>query len=307
MDLAHDSWVLGGTFKQIYKIDPERFEPPNFITKVKSRYFFKTLYSVLASEVFKRRIIFSSLTPFENYLKIAKLSWTKKALLFTHYDGIMPDKIIKLFNKSNLIFVYSHNDIKKLSDQGVKSKIIPITGAIDPDLFTQIKFEGQKIAWIGTPVSRKNPEYLLSFAQKSPQITFKVFGRNWRNSPLWTQTSGMKNIEYHEIIKPVNSTDLFDCSHFLMLSRLEGGPMTLLEALASGLIPICTKTGIVEEILNETGYLNQIVAEPLNLSELSIKINAKYSHEHRKHAAEIALKYSFKRLTRIISSEIGKL
>jgi len=45
---------------------------------------------------------------------------------------------------------------------------------------------------------------------------------------------------------------------YLMLSQLEGGPLTLLEAMGVGIWPICTSTGIAVDILSHVPYGNLV-------------------------------------------------
>jgi len=308
IDPSHDSWILGGTFKRIYELNTKMYSYPKQISSFRSINLIKTFFYVLLAEVGRKKIIFSSITPLQNYSKIAKTNLTKKVLLFTHFDGEISKNLIELFNKVDLILVYSRNQLIEFVKLGVLSKIQVITGAIEIELFDSLSDSQQiKVAWIGTAASRKNPQLLLRAAVEHPELNFKILGRNWHTSPYWEKLSSLDNVEYCEINKPISSQDLKDCSHLLMLSRVEGGPMTLLEALAAGLIPVCTNTGIVEDVLSETGYLSQIITNLEDFEEVGYALKRSFSYAHRQSAAKIARSYSFQRLEKLISVEISKL
>jgi len=51
---------------------------------------------------------------------------------------------------------------------------------------------------------------------------------------------------------------------YLMCSRYEGGPITLLEAMASGLPTVATRVGLAEELIQDgvEGYLVDAVGDP---------------------------------------------
>ena len=86
-----------------------------------------------------------------------------------------------------------------------------------------------------------------------------------------------------------------------MLSEIEGGPMPLLESLAAGLIPICTRTGFVEDLLGPLNLRHNIVdrfdiAEILRLIESSQNPGS-----HNPSGINFAKKYDFTTLAKAIS------
>ena len=115
------------------------------------------------------------------------------------------------------------------------------------------------------------------------------------------------NIEYYEINRRVYGDDLKDCSHHLILSEVEGGPISLIESVASGLVPVCTRTGIAEEFLSECGYLAQLLDNPSDFNSIKIKLRNKYSAGHKLYAAELAKGYSIFRFSKNMKAEIEKV
>ena len=217
----------------------------------------------------------------------------------------MPSKkTVRLLNKSDLIFVQSDDLKHQLSSFGVTSKKVTITGAINPLYFETSPAPGNKIAWIGTAAAHKNPEMLLRLAKQNLDLNFKVLGRNWRNSKIFDRLNQLPNVEYVEINKQIKSSDLDLCSHFLMLSTVEGGPITLLEALAAGLIPICTPVGIAPELLPKIGYKKQLLISNYTLESIRQKYETPYSNNHRLKASKFAKSFTINRLGSLINNEI---
>jgi hypothetical protein len=92
-----------------------------------------------------------------------------------------------------------------------------------------------------------------------------------------------------------------------MISSIEGGPISLIEAVASGLIPICTNTGIVEEFLDLVNYKDQIISSPTNFSDIITKYNYKYHQSQIDYSIKIAKQFSILRLSEIITSQAFSL
>jgi glycosyltransferase involved in cell wall biosynthesis len=90
-----------------------------------------------------------------------------------------------------------------------------------------------------------------------------------------------------------------------MTSEFEGGPMPLMETLAAGIVPICTRTGFVEAIFEFAGLPNRLIIEP-NLDAINEAIqwardtNFKIPSETR----DKILSLSFNRLANLIKANL---
>jgi glycosyltransferase involved in cell wall biosynthesis len=306
IDPSHEHWVLGGMFSEVAESSPDFFLSPKTISNVRNYQFVLTFLRVVKLVTQKRTLLFSSITPLENFLKFSLFRSNKKILWFTHLFGEISVKYISVLNKVDLIFVHSTQEKEFLQKNGVICPIIPLIGAIKPELFKKPNFKGNKIAFIGSPTKRKNVDIFLEFVDKNPHLQFKVLGRNWEEHDIWSSSTNRKNLEYFEIKKQITCSDLIDCSHHLILSSKEGGPISLIESVASGLIPITTRIGIAEEFLSDCGYLNQIIDFPINFDEINGKLKNLYSTEHRNSAAKKALEYSISRFSLNLKYEIMK-
>ena len=82
IDTGHSNWILGGLVREVSEIDPVFFFKPTAISNIRSKFIFSTIFKVIRVLMRRNPILFSSLTPLENFLKIAKLSINKKAVMF---------------------------------------------------------------------------------------------------------------------------------------------------------------------------------------------------------------------------------
>ena len=307
IDPSHSKWVLGGLFNEISQTNLDFFCYPQEIYRLKSLSLFKSIFTVVSLSVRRPPIIFSSLTPFQNFLKLNPFNLNLKFLWLTHFEGVPNKRIIGTLNKANVIFVHSNSIKSNLQELGVVSKIIPVIGAVNPELFIQMSTSGNRIAWVGTAADRKNPEMLLRFALHNSDLNFRVLGKDWQKHLVFRQLKNINNIEYVEIDSKIKSMDFEGCSHYLMLSKVEGGPISLLEALASGLIPVCAPVGIAPELLSKCGYEDQLLGTEYNFATIREKCMKTYSIAHREKVAKYINSYSVTRLSKIIQSEIQKI
>jgi glycosyltransferase involved in cell wall biosynthesis len=196
-------------------------------------------------------LLFSSLTPLENYIKYPyKLRKSQNiGLWFTHKEGDFGGREKRALMNANHIFLHSDRQIEKIKGF-TNATYTSVIGAIDQKRFIAPAKTKSEIAWIGTPSARKRPEMLFEIARKLPDFDFRIIGPGWKESGLWEEVKSIQNINVVEINGALSSRDLDGCSMYLMTSKIEGGPMPLLEAVASGLIPIVTDVGFVREVFN---------------------------------------------------------
>lgn len=303
-DPAHANWILGGLTREISFSIPSFFETPVFVSRVRSKFVFKSLLEVMKLIIKGKPLLFSSLTPLENFFKYYKIKRNPLFLIFTHQSDSFSKRQKKLLQRVDIIFVHSPKDIEIFRNLGLSCRIVPFIGAINPENFSRSVKVGEVIAFIGTPVERKNPKLFLEFTKTNPHTQFRILGKNWRKSKYWKELISLGNIEYKEINSPICTEDLDGCSHYLMMSSIEGGPIPLLETMAAGLIPIATKTGISVDFLSEIGLADQLIDSPSNFNEIMEKILNQYSESKINSAIQIAKSYSIERFSKILKFEI---
>lgn len=111
----------------------------------------------------------------------------------------------------------------------------------------------------GASTLRKSPELLLSIADRldAAHYAFVFIGLDWQPYATALRERGWTVIAPGLVPEPLQYRYLGEGDIYLMLSRLEGGPLPLLETMGLGMWPICTPTGIAPDIIRhgENGSL----------------------------------------------------
>lgn len=257
----------------------------------------------------KQDILFSSLTPAENFFLVRRFLGHSGTLglWFTHKDGNFSKRELLVLRKMNLIFVHSSAAAELLKSL-TTAKIVQTLGALNPERFSEAAKYGEKLVWVGTPIERKRPHILIEMIERFPHENFRILGKGWKESGFWPKICSEPNVEYIELNGPISSSHLDGCDIYLMTSRIEGGPMPLMECLAAGLSPvIATNTGFTDDLLKlcklpliysgvSTGDLYSEVLRIRNEKKISLNIRR----------AEV-LEYSFDKLARVIGGNYQHL
>ena len=136
-------------------------------------------------------------------------------------------------------------------------KTVVILGAADPKFF---RFHERGNGVVGLSSSfyeRKNPDILLEVMKLLPHRQFVLLGRNWNQYALFEEMRALPNFTYksapYREYADIYST--FDV--FLSMSRLEGGPIPLIEAMMSNAVPVASRTGFAPEIIRhgDNGFI----------------------------------------------------
>ncbi|HUV13148.1 MAG TPA: glycosyltransferase family 4 protein, partial [Acidobacteriota bacterium] len=106
-----------------------------------------------------------------------------------------------------------------------------------------------------------------------------------------------------------------DADVFLLLSRWEGVPLAILEAMAYGNIVVATDVGGVSEIVEDgtTGFLvdatqpDDLLTEEVCITSLDIIQNPRKYDELRMNAFSSAMDFSWAKSARILSEVIDSL
>lgn len=306
LDPSHRTWVQGGVFSDLRRTAPEIFfgkcvylPPPNSLRNV-ARWLMSCMRIII-----HQRVLFSSLTPMENYSRFPSANKGQNiGIWFTHKDGSLNKREILCLDRAKVVFCHSNRELRSL-ERVTKAKIIVMLAAIDPQRFQVITRKGNKVLWIGTPAGRKNPKLVLELAKKLPNMEFKIIGKGWKNSSLWEAMKELTNVEYLEIAGPLTAEKIEDCKFFLMTSRVEGGPMPLMEALAAGLIPISTNTGFVSELFEIANVPRDlIVGANVESLEMGLRKASDLSANNFTVNSNNIKNLDFERLARLISENL---
>lgn len=304
VDPSHGDWVLGGIMRDIHCAAISNFEAPVALGSPKP---IKSLFSWLRqckSIGDKPYVLFSSLTPLENYSRFPIKSRTQKiGLWFTHNEFTFTRSQIKVLNLCNVIYVHSQS-IKESLEPLTRASIVVVIGAIDPKRFSRPSLPGEMIAWVGTSVQRKRPKLFLEVVSKNPDLNFRLLGRNWMNSEFWNLVGTLKNLEYIEVSGALSSSDFDGCSILLVTSEIEGGPMPIMEGLASGVFPVGTNTGFLKDLQEIAGLPRSFIHPATDRISAALRSQLNDVSRVSPTSREKILNLDFERLARIIQENL---
>lgn len=193
-------------------------------------------------------------TSFSLYLSRIKKSNnnSQKVVIINQIQDISPFQNrsnIKLLNQASKVIVQNQQTKNILISHQVRQKIIQVyPGPINRNRFFPGEKKNSYVLISGDFKPRKNPSKILECINKNKDLNFVIHGRNLSFFEDYKNT--MPNL----ILKKWNFADqpklMREASVFLNLSILEGGPISILEALSSGTPVIATDTGFAHEIIN---------------------------------------------------------
>jgi glycosyltransferase involved in cell wall biosynthesis len=141
------------------------------------------------------------------------------------------------------------------------ARLYTIIGGADPAVFKPKKRSGRPVGIVGAYYERKCPDLILAVIKAMPETQFLLIapdpteianaGLSWENYDRFSELLGQPNFRYITATYadfPVYF-DQFDV--YLSLSNLEGGPIPLIEAMFANCVPVVTRTGFAEDIVND--------------------------------------------------------
>jgi glycosyltransferase involved in cell wall biosynthesis len=150
------------------------------------------------------------------------------------------------------------------------TKILVIPGAVSDSTLLEKRNlpTNSKFLFIGRYERRKGVEELMQVVTSMPDLEISFVG-----SIPPSKKINRANIHYYGEVKEVNALNKILDEHTFIIapSHSEGMPNVLLEGMSRGLIPIATRVGAVEELIDNT---NGFLIEPKSVDAISKSIQA---------------------------------
>jgi glycosyltransferase involved in cell wall biosynthesis len=233
-----------------------------------------------------RNYFFSHHSLFETFLarESDKLGQAKVFVWYTHPRVETPASVAALlvaFDRATKIIFTCESNRQIWLDRGLpEEKSAVVLGAADPHMFRHHERTGAGVIGLSSAFyERKNPDVLLDLVKRLPHRRFLLLGRSWNQFALFEELLAQPNFTYK--IAPYREYgDIYSSFDvFLSISRLEGGPIPLIEAMMSNAVPVATRTGFAPEIIRDgvNGFTFDIDAtaeEIANLVEAAYEITA---------------------------------
>jgi glycosyltransferase involved in cell wall biosynthesis len=194
-------------------------------------------------------------------------------VFYTHYSESEFTKLeqSKILSKCNKIFTCNSFDKNQLVELGVnEDKIDVVYGGINREIyFPQITKKTEDYVLItGDCKERKCPSLAFEVISKMQNVNFIIHGRGWNEYSKRFNVSKFNNLKIINFNLKLNPELMRNATVYLSLSKLEGGPYTTVESMASGTPVVVTSTGWNPEIVNDSNgvllpievNINQVIA-----------------------------------------------
>lgn len=191
-----------------------------------------------------------------------KVLRSKTMVLFTHPNwskAYSPEHVGYILNKAGKIICLNSRIVKELIKLGIqREKLVVYHMASDPEMFTWHKRGNGCVGICMAYYKRKNPDLLLSIIKGMPNTEFILIGIGWDQYNNYQELISQNNFKYYDNIPYEEYPGLYHkMDVFLSTSDVEGGPVPLLEAMLSNVIPVVSDTGWARDIIEhgKNGYI----------------------------------------------------
>ena len=198
---------------------------------------------------------FSYPSMFESYLKSNPSRYKNRSIVnYTHnLDelGNLKHQAM-ILNQAHSVHFNCSADAEALVAVGLEpTKVRMIFGAVDDDCKPQVGItrEPKTVLLASRYGERKGLVVFPALVDLLPEWKFIILGRGWEDFLKNENLLDNPNIEYQFFNKEARNIAMSRATIFLSLSKLEGGPIPLIESMAMGVIPVATDTGFARDLI----------------------------------------------------------
>ena len=195
-----------------------------------------------------------------------------------HDDPRTAQDVAKALRSCTKVIAMSSPMARHLIENGVPiEKVVVVIGGADPAEFHPHVRGSGAVGFHSKFQERKAPHTVLEVVRAMPHRRFRLTGRKWRDAPVYDELVSLPNFEYAEDER-ATPTFYDSIDVFVSPSRLEGGPVPLIEAMMSNVVPVATRTGVAPDVIEHgvNGFLCDVGAPA---SEFAKCIDAAYALE----------------------------
>ena len=202
-------------------------------------------------------------------------------VFFTHPSHTREEgrKVARRLAQASAVVSMSSIHAERLVGDGVPAaKVHVVIPGTDSVRFQPHPRDGAgAVGFCSAYYQRKDPDRLAAIVAAMPNRRFLLVGKGWPEWSGFSELSGRPNFAYAEPAYDDYPAQYGAMDVLVSASRLEGGPIPLLEAMMSNVVPVCSRTGFAPDIVDHgvNGFIFDIdapVAEICELVELAYRL-----------------------------------
>jgi len=192
---------------------------------------------------------------------------SRNRIWLTHFDDLSDTKELVLReSRITKAFVQNTRLREILIEEGFPEDKLQVTpGAVERSIFhpsPEVEVREKYFLFSGDCKPRKDPKFVQWIIDSFPEHKFIIHGSGWRVFDGGILTT-YKNVEIIDFSFAKQAKLLRGASALISVAQNEGGPISILEALASGTPFLATDTGFARDLVtDDSGFL---VSEDRNL------------------------------------------
>lgn len=207
---------------------------------------------------------FAHFSFFRTFLRSHPHPEKKRTLVFfTHY-AFAPggeDAVVRDLRAADVVFAVSTSWRDWLVAHGLDAaKIVVVLLGTDASVFTAGRSTRPTVGFCGGYQERKDPDLMWKLVESMPDVDFILLGRNWEQHAGFAGVSWRPNFRYSITAYDRYAAVYHQMRVFVNTTRLDGGPLGLLEAMMCDVLPVSTTVGFAPDII-EHGQ-NGLLFEP---------------------------------------------
>jgi glycosyltransferase involved in cell wall biosynthesis len=184
----------------------------------------------------------------------------RKYVWYTHPEDLGPqNEVVFALNRATKVISMCSLFVNLLGREGVKrEKLTCVPGAADPEFFRPHQRSSDGLIGFCTAFyPRKNPDLILELVKTLRHRNFTLLGRNWEQYAGFSELIGSPNFSYVDVPYSEYPRYYEKMSVFVSASALEGGPIPLIEAMMSNVVPVASRTGFAPDLIEhgQNGFL----------------------------------------------------
>lgn len=257
LDKLDEKWILGAICREIANHSSAKvhFHYGRFYTSWLS-FFQRPVHLPDANAYF-----FADFAFLIRCLKASPSIWSRrKYIWYTHPQDIAPqNELVFALNQATKVISTCSLFVDRLAGDGVgHDKLTCVLGAADPDVFrSHQRTPDGLIGFCTAFYERKNPDLVLELVKKLHERNFILLGKDWDRYPRFAELIQLTNFSYVNVPYSEYPRYYERMSVFVSASKLEGGPIPLIEAMMSNVVPVASRTGFAPDVIDHghNGFL----------------------------------------------------